>query len=112
MTASADDVIGEFEKLPLPMKMRAAARVLESARDYYHDRPENASSPWLATLWTASDLRRCAAEWDKPDPIEELAEFLCSMEFGVSLSLATPGARAVSRHRAGRLYENGYRKEE
>lgn len=48
----------------LPARMYYAAEVLKEASHYYHSLPENRHSNWTGQLWSSSQLRNLADDWE------------------------------------------------
>lgn len=81
--AYAENVLSELEHRgyavrrqtsTLPQMMRTAALVLEEARAYFHNLPENENSGWIARNWTAEDLLKYAHVWEIREGVRKQRE--------------------------------------
>lgn len=109
-----NDVLAAFEKLALPIKMRAAAVVHEEAS--LRERDD------ASTMWSARDLRRWADDWEREDAekakadqeVEELARELWEAhpeyQRSVFWHCVSESVKSEYLDFARRLVKAGYRK--
>lgn len=111
------EVFQAFEQLPLPVKMRSAANVIEHARVERFE--HRGKKPWPVSDFVAQDLRKLASEWEAEDKaaaerdalVEDFARELyelfewsgCS---GAGWDRLLPEARAIKRQKARRLLDS------
>lgn len=67
LKALSDAPLEAFERLPLPVRMRAAAKVLDEARAEYGARE---GGEWPGYAWNRGDLHCFAQKWERQDAQE------------------------------------------